>query len=65
MTRKTYDVAARRRGELTHDRGSRRLVRANAAQRRLTNQRSDGPRTKTDPHGPHHPRHAYVTQAQD
>ena len=65
MTRKTQDLAARRRGELTRDRGSRRLVRAVEAQQRVTGRRADVPQTKGDPHGPRNPRHAYLTQTHD
>jgi hypothetical protein len=65
MTRKTHDLAARRRGELTHDRGSRRLVRAVDTQRRLPSRRAAGPQTKADPHGPSDPRYAYLTQSHD
>jgi hypothetical protein len=60
MTRTERNWAARRRGELTRDRGSRRLSPAIDAQRRLTTRRADGPRTKADPFGPSDSRYAYL-----
>ena len=65
MTRTEHNWAARRRGELTRDRGSLRLSPAMDAQRRLNTRRADGPRTKADPHGPSDPRYADLTRAHD
>jgi hypothetical protein len=62
MTRTEHNRAARRRGELTHDRGSLRLSPAIDAQRRLNSRRAAGSRTKADPVGPSDPRHAYLKQ---
>ena len=65
MTRTERNGAARRRGELTRDRGSRRLSPAIDAQRRLNTRRADGPRTKADPFGPSDSRYAYMRQSHD
>lgn len=55
MTRTEQELAARRRGELNRDGGSRRLLQAVDAQRRLDARRADGARTKAVPHGPSDP----------
>jgi hypothetical protein len=65
MKQTEHDSAARRRGELTHDRGSLRLSPAIDARRRLNTRRPDGPRTKANPLGPSEPRYAYLTQSHD
>ena len=65
MKRTDHHSAARRRGELTHDRGSLRLSPAIEARRRLNTRRADGPRIEAHPHGPSDPRFAYVTQSHD
>ena len=65
MTRKTRDLAARRRDELTRDRGSRQLSQAIDARRRLSARRVDGAGTKPDRFGPSDPRYAYLTRAYD
>src|ERR1700745_4195421 len=48
MTRTEHNRAARRRGELTGDRGSRRLSPAIDAQRRLNARQADATQTDTD-----------------
>lgn len=65
MTPTDHNRAARRRGELTRDRGSRRLSSAIDAQRRLNTRRADGPRTKADAVGPNDRRYAYLTRSYD
>jgi hypothetical protein len=65
MTRTEHNQAARRRGELTRDRGSRRLSPAIEARRRVNALQVDGTRTKADPIGPSDPRYAYLTQSHD
>jgi hypothetical protein len=65
MTRTEHYSAARRRGELTGDRGSRRLSPAIDAQRRLNTQRADGTPTNADPFGPNDRRYAYPTRSYD
>ncbi len=65
MTHRRQDLAARRRGELTGDHGSRRLSPAIDAQRRLNSRRADGAQTKGDPFGPSDPRYAYLTRSHD
>jgi hypothetical protein len=65
MTPMRQDLAARRRGELTRDRGSRPLSSAIDAQRRLNTGRADGPRTKADPVGPNDRRYAHLTRSYD
>jgi hypothetical protein len=67
MTRTEHNSAARRRGELTRDRGSRRLSPEIDAQRRLTlnARRADSTPTNTDPFGPNDRRHAYLTRSYD
>jgi hypothetical protein len=57
--------AARRRGEVTRDRGSRRLSLAIEARRRLNARRADGTRTKADPRGPSDLRSTYLTESHD
>jgi hypothetical protein len=65
MTPTEHNRAARRRGELTRDRGSRRLSSAIDAQRRLNTRRADGTRTNADPAGPNDRRYAYPTRSYD
>jgi hypothetical protein len=65
MTRTEHSSAARRRGELTRDRGSRRLSPAIDAQRRLNARRVDGTPTNADPFGPNDRRYAYLTRSYD
>lgn len=48
MTHTRQDLAARRRGELSRDRASRRLSSVIDAQRRLNARRALGPRSKAD-----------------
>jgi hypothetical protein len=62
MTRTQRDWAARRRGELAGDHGSRRVSSAMDAQRRLKARPARGTRTKADPVGPSDPRYAYLTR---
>ena len=52
MTSRRQDLAARRRGELNRERGSRRLSSTIDAQRRLNAGRAVGTGTKADPVGP-------------
>lgn len=65
VTRTEQDRAARRRGELARDRGSRRVSSAIDAQRRLHARRERGTPTKADPVGPSDPRYAYLTRTYD
>jgi hypothetical protein len=65
MTRTEHNRAVRRRGELTRDRGSRRLASAIDAQRRLNTRRADGPPTKADPVVPNDRRAGYLTWSYD
>ena len=65
MTRTEQYSAARRRGELTRDRGSRRLSPAIDAQRRLNARRADGTPTNPDPFGPNDRRYAYLKRSYD
>jgi hypothetical protein len=65
MTQTEHNSAARRRGELTRDRGSRRRSPAIDAQRRLNARRAGGRRTKADPFGPSDPHYAHLTRAYD
>jgi hypothetical protein len=65
MTRTEHYSAARRRGELTGDRGSRRLSPAIDAQRRLNTRRADDTPTNADPFGPNDRRYAYPTRSYD
>ena len=65
MTRTEHNRSARRRGELTRDRGSRRLSSAIDAQRRLNSRPADGPPTKADPVGPNDRRSGYLTRSYD
>jgi hypothetical protein len=65
MTQTEHNSAARRRGELTGDRGSRRLSAAIDARRRLNTRPAGGTRTNADPHRPSDPRHAYLTRSSD
>jgi hypothetical protein len=63
MTRTEHNLAARRRGELTRDRGSRRITPAIDAKRRLNARQADGTRTNADPFGPNDRRYAYPTRS--
>ena len=65
MTRTEQNWAARRRGELARDRGSRRVSSAIDAQRRMNTRPARGTRTKADPFGPIDPRYAYLTRTHD
>jgi hypothetical protein len=65
MKRMEHDSAARRRGELTRDRGSRRVSVAIDARRRLNSGRAAGLRTRAGPHGPRDPRYAYLAHSHD
>jgi hypothetical protein len=55
MTQTEHNRPARRRGELTNDRGSRRITAAIAAKRRLKRRRLDRSPIKADPFGPSDP----------
>ena len=63
MTRTEHNLAARRRGELTRDRGSRRISPAIDAQRRLNARQADGTPTNAAPFGPKDRRYAYLTRS--
>jgi hypothetical protein len=63
MTRTEHNRAARRRGELTRDRGSRRLSPAIDDQRRLNARRADGTPTSAEAFGPNDRRYAYLTRS--
>ena len=65
VTRTEHERAARRRGELARDQGSRKVFSAIDAQRRLNARSALGTRTKTLPVGPSDPRYAYLTRAYD
>ena len=65
MTRTEHDRAARRRGELARDRGSRRVSSVIDAQRRLTARAARDARTTADPMGPRDPRYAYLARSYD
>jgi hypothetical protein len=65
MTRTEHNRAARRRGELTRDRGSRRFSPAMDAQRRLDARRADGTPTNADSFVPNDRRYAYLTRSYD
>jgi hypothetical protein len=65
MTHPEHNRPARRRGELTNDRGSRRISAAINAQRRLNSRRADGPRIKADPFDPSDPSFAYPRRVHD
>ena len=65
MTRAQNNWAARRRGELDRDPGSRQLSQAVDALRRLNARRAVSARTKADLVGPSEPRYAYLTQSHD
>jgi len=65
MTPMRQDLAARRRGELARDRGSRRVSSAIDARRRLNTRRADGTRTKAHPIRPSDPRTAYLRRSYD
>lgn len=63
MTRTEHNRAARRRGELTRDRGSRRLSPAIDAQRRLNARRADGIPTNPEAFDANDRRYAYLTRS--
>jgi hypothetical protein len=63
MTRTEHNRAARRRGELTRDRGSRRLSPAIDAQRRLNARQADGTPTTAEAFDDR--RYAYLTRSYD
>lgn len=65
MTRTEHNSVARRRGELTRDRGSRRISPAIDAQRRQNARRVDSTPTNADPFGPNDRRRAYLTRSYD
>ena len=65
MTPRRQDWAARRRGELYRECGSRRLVPAIDAQRKLDARRADGTRPTAGPVGLSDPRYAYLTRSHD
>jgi hypothetical protein len=65
MTWTKRTLEARRRGELTHDRGLRRLDPAIDARRRLNALLAEGTQTEEDPRGPSELRYAYLTQSHD
>jgi hypothetical protein len=65
MTRTEREPAARRRGELARDHGSRKVSSAVDAKRRLNVRRARGIPTKTVPVGPSDPRYAYLTRTYD
>jgi hypothetical protein len=65
MTRTEHNSAARRRGELTGDRGSRRLSPAMDAQRRLDARRADRAGTNAEPFNPKDRRYAHLTRYDD
>ena len=65
MTQTEHNSAARRRGEVTRDRGSRRLSAAIDARRRLNTRPADGTRANADSHRPTDPRRAYPTRSYD
>ena len=65
MKRTEHNSAARRRGELTRDRGSRRVSVAIDARRRLNSVQAAGLRTRAGAHVPRDPRFAYLTQSHD
>jgi hypothetical protein len=61
MPRTEHNLAARKRGELSRDRGSRGISPAIDAQRRLNALQADSTRTNADPFGPTDRRYAYPT----
>jgi hypothetical protein len=63
MPRTEHNWAARRRGELTRDRGSRPLSHAIEARRRLNAMRADRTQTKQDPHASSELPHTYLTKS--
>jgi hypothetical protein len=65
MTHIENGRAARRRGELARDHGSRRVPLVIDAQRRLTARSARDNRTKPDPAGPSDRRYAYLTRTHD
>jgi hypothetical protein len=65
MTRTEHDRAARRRGELARDRGSRRVSSVIDAQRHLNVRAARNARHKSDPVGPSDPRYGYLTRTHD
>ena len=65
MTRTEHNRPARRRGELTRDRGSPRPPPAIDAQRRLNAGRADGTPTTAEAFDPNDRRYAYLTRSYD
>ena len=65
MTRTEHGRAARRRGELALDHGSRRVRLAIDARRRLTARSAREMRTTPDLTGPSDLRSAYLTRTHD
>jgi hypothetical protein len=63
MTSRRQDGAARTQGELQGERGSRRLLPAIDAQRKLNAGRADGSRTKAAGRSDY--RYVYLTQSHD
>ena len=59
------ELGSARRGELNRDRGSRRLLQAVDARRRLNARRADSTRTRADLLGPSDSRYAYLTRSYD
>ena len=65
MTQTEHNSAARRRGELTRDRGSRRLSPAIDAQRRLNARRADGTPTNARAGSANDRGDAYLSRSYD
>ena len=65
MTHTEHDRAARRRGELARDHGSRRVRLAIDAQRHLTSRSARENRTTPDLTGPSNLRSDYLTRTHD
>ena len=65
MTRTRQDFAARRRGELHRERGSRRLVPALNARRSLSARSADNQLIEARVPGRSDHRYAYLTQQHD
>ena len=65
MTHIEHNRPARRRGELTNDRGSRRISAAINAQRRLDSRRGDSPRIKSNPFVASDPSYAYLSRVHE
>jgi hypothetical protein len=62
MMRTEHNSAARRRGELSGDRGSRRLAPAIDAQRRLNARHAEATPTDPDPFSANDRRYSYLTR---